>query len=296
MEYLSFETSNLLYYTIDFIIVLALIAGFRFFSSLIANGSLTDVLSEQDNFAMGISMSGALIGIAIMLTGVMSGEVASSPQQEAIMIASYGGLGIILMGLTRLLLDYVSLSKISIKQLIQDGNIAAGLVDAGNMIASALMVRAIMLWVEVDTLIGLSVILLGFVASQVLLYLATQYRRFIFQRCHPKRSLQAEIAACNVALAVRFSGYRIAIALAITTASGFVIFQADQMWLSVGIWFVTALVLFVALTLVAILVRWVLLPNINVACEVTEQANVAIGSLEAAIYISVGLVFLGLLG
>ena len=52
--------------------------------------------------------------------------------------------------------------------------------------------------------------------------------------------------------------------------------------------------MFVSQTFLSIILRHILLPKINVAEEVGEQGNIAIGSIEAAIYIGIGLAFVGL--
>lgn len=296
MSYLTLDGSVLIYYLIDFVIVLLLLAGLRFFSGLLANASLNEILSEHDNFAVGISLSGAVIGLAIVLMGAVSGQASGSPQEELILMTSYGLLGVVLMWLTRLIFDYISFPEISIHQQIFDNNAAIGLVDAGNMIASAIIVRAVMLWVEGGNLQGLGVVLFGFLASQVLMYLATLYRRLVFSRRHPDSSLPQELADGNVALAIRFSGHRIGVALAVTATSGLLVYQADKLGFVLALWLLIALVLFAVQTLFAFIIRHVLLPGVNVGVEVTEQRNVAIGSLEAAIYIAVGFVFVGLLG
>ncbi len=296
MSYLTLNESVLIFYLVDFLVVLAILAGFRFFSGLVANASLNEVLAEQDNVALGISLAGAVAGIAIMLMGVVSGPAANTLQRELLLMTGYGVLGVLLMWVTRQIFDHVSLPYISIHKQIMANNVAVGLVDAGNLIASAIIVRAVMMWVENSTLMGLGIVLLGFLASQVIMFLATRYRIVAFHYRHPENSLHGELEQGNLALAVRFSGHRIGVALAVTSTSGLLAYQADQLWLTLGLWFVIALGLFAAQSLISFVARLILLPGINVGEEVVAQRNVAIGTLEAAIYIAVGLIFVGFLG
>ena len=118
----------------------------------------------------------------------------------------------------------------------------------------------------------------------------------MFARRHPDNSLEREIAAGNIALAVRFAGHRIGVGLAVTAASGIVVYAIDNIALSLLIWGVVAIGMFLAQTVIAIAARLVLLPGINVGEEVGEQRNVAIGALEGANYVAIGLVFVGLFG
>jgi len=55
-----------------------------------------------------------------------------------------------------------------------------------------------------------------------------------------------------------------------------------------------AVIIFVSQTFLSIILRYILLPKVNIAEEVGDQRNVAIGSIEAAIYIGIGFTFVGL--
>ncbi len=285
----------LLYYSIDFLIILIIVAGLRWFANLLAHVDLHQILTEEDNAAHGIALAGALIGLAIMLMGASSGEIAENPQEEFTWMLVYGGLGILLMWLTRQFFDHLALRHLSIKEQIKQQNCAAGLLDAGNMIASAIIVRAMMIWVEVDDSFDILWILFGFIASQVLLYLSTLYRLWLFKRAQPDLQFHQAIEQGNMALALRFIGYRIGIALAISASSGLLEYHADIPLTMLMYWSVLGLGLAVLASLLSLLLRPVLLPKVNVSTEVIEKNNVAIGSLEAAIYLSMGLIFVGLL-
>lgn len=294
MNYVVLQDASAVYYLIDFAIVLAVLLGLRVFSGAIANVSLKEILSRHDNFAAGISLAGAVTGIAIMLMGAVSGEAGKNYGNEALLMAGYGLVGIIVMWLTRLIFDRVSLPHISVHGQIMEKNTAAGIVDAGNLIATAIMVRAVMIWVD-GSYIGLAIVFGGYVVSQVVLYLATLYRLQVFKRYYPGDSLQREIESGNVALALRFAGHRIGVALAVTATSGVVVYHKPEVWISLAVWAGVALAMFIAQTIVAIAARHVLLPGIDVAEEVVKQKNVAIGVMEATVYIAVGFVFVGLL-
>nr|VFJ87510.1 MAG: protein of unknown function (DUF350) [Candidatus Kentron sp. LFY]VFK20480.1 MAG: protein of unknown function (DUF350) [Candidatus Kentron sp. LFY] len=296
MNYVMLHDASLEYYAIDLVVVLAILAGLRFFSGLVANISLHEVLSEDDNAAVGISLTGAVIGVAVMLMGAVAGDAGGSPGQEALLMLGYGLVGIVLMWITSRIFDHLSMPKIPIRDLIQRGNIAAALVEAGNLVATAIIVRAAMSWVDGSTYAGIAVVLAGYLVAQVILYLAARYRAAVFARRHPGNSLQQGIAEGNIALAVRFAGHRIGVGLAVTAASGIVVYATDDVAFSLLVWSIVALVMFLAQTVVSIGARLVLLPGIDVGEEVDVQRNVAIGSLEAAIYVAVGLVFVGLFG
>ena len=296
MNYVVLHDASAVYYAIDFVLVLVILAGLRLFSGALANVSLNEILAKQDNVAVGISMAGAVIGVAIMLMGVVDSDAGATPGQELMLIVGYGVLGILLMWLTGKVFDHLSLPQISVSDAIENGNVAAGIVDAGNLIATAIIVRALLSWVDGSTYLGLVAVLVGYVVSQCILYAATRYRVTVFARRHEGRLLHQEIEGGNIALAVRFAGHRIGVGLAVTAASGIVVYFSDTLAMSLLVWTGMAVGMFAAQTVISIAARHVLLPGINVGEEVGAQRNVAIGTFEAAIYIAIGLLFVGLFG
>jgi len=296
MNYIILYDASITYYLIDLAIVLLIFGSLRICAGSISNSSLTEILSEKDNAAAGVSLAGAMLGVAIMMMGAVTGDAGETPADEAILMLIYGFLGIALMWLTRIIFDRISLPGISISDEIHKNNMAAGMVDAGNMMASAIVVRALMTWVDGATTLGVTAILAGYIVSQFLLVVVSRYRVKLFAMRHEGASLEQAIADGNTALAVRFSGHRIGAALAITAASGLVIYNPTELMSVLAIWTAIAVLLFLAQTLVGILTHFIFLPNIDVAAEVGQQKNIAIGTLEAAIYIAIGLVFAGLFG
>lgn len=294
-EFIGIPANFAPYYAVDLLIIVAILAGMRKLSGAIGNVSSHDELTEKDNYAFGISIAGATLALAIMLMGVVSGEVGMNPANEAFLMIGYGALGLALMWITRKVFDHISLPEISIHNQIMQGNTAAALVDAGNMIATAIILRAVMIWVDSHSLLGLLLVIAGFLISQLLLLAATLYRRYVYARRHGGHGVQNEIEKGNIALALRFSGHRIGIALAVTAASGIVIYDENQVT-SMLTWAATATIMMIALTLLAFLTRKAILPKVDVATEVDEQGNVAIGAIEAAVYVAIGFLLAGLFG
>jgi len=295
-EYIGIPADFAPYYAVDLLLIVAILAGIRKLSGAIGNVSSLDELTKKDNHAFGISIAGATLALAIMLMGVVSGEVGMNPAYEAFLILGYGGLGLILMWVTRKIFDNISLPKISIHKQIMEGNTAAALVDAGNMIATAIIIRAVMIWVDSNSWLGLALIIVGFLISQFLLLAATLYRRYVYARRHNGHGIHDEIEKGNVALALRFAGHRIGIALAVTAASGIVIFDHETVTTPILIWGGTAIVMMMMLTLLAFITRKAILPKVDVAEEVDKQGNVAIGVIEAAVYVAIGFLLAGLFG
>ena len=295
-SYIGIESNLGIYYLIDFLIIIAIISAMRPLTGVIGNVSSREELTQRDNAAFGISIAGATLGLAVMLMGVVSGEVAINPLYEALIMLGYGGVGIVLMAFTRKVFDILSMPRISIHDEIIKGNVAAALIDAGNMIATAIILRAVMIWVDSNSWFGLVFVLAGFLFSQIIMLVATAYRRYVFKHRQNGAGMQDEIAKGNIALALRFAGHRIGIALAVTAASGIVVFGGEQGFVNLAAWALTATVMFFVLTVIAVITRKAVLLRVDVAEEVDKQQNVAIGIIEAAIYIAIGFLLAGLFG
>jgi len=295
MQNIGLEPSLFVFYAVDLVIMVVLLTGLRVLSGVIGNISVKDQLTKHDNPAFGISLAGASVALSIMLMGAVSGDAAITPINEALVMFAYGGLGIILMAVTRKVFDAVSFPRISIHDEVVKGNISAGIVDAGNLIATAIILRSIMIWVDSNSLYGLLYVVIGFVIAQILLLAATLYRKRVYAAKNDGALISDALKNGNTALALRFAGHRIGISLAVAASSGIIVYQEGS-FAPLMIWTIVALSMFVTASIIAIIMRHAVLHKVNVSNEVDKQKNVAIGLIEGVIYVSVGLILMGLFG
>ena len=281
---------------IDFLISVFILTAVGKVTGLVSNVKSVHELSEKDNFSFGISYAAAILAVGIMLTGALSGDVTISLVYEMSIVAAYGVLGIFLMTVTRHFLDRVSLPRISIHEQIVKGNSAAGIVDAANMLATAIIVRSVMIWVDTESFNGLLIVLAGFIFSQLLMVLVTRYRLFVYAKRHQGQNLQLAFEEGNIALALRYFGHKIGVALAVTAASGIASYTEGQVAESVMLWAAVSLGLTIGLSLLSIVARHVILWGINVVEEVDVQRNIGIGFIECIIYIANGVLLVALFG
>ena len=279
---------------INLVIAVGLLSGLRFVTGLVANVDSAEELATRDNYAFGIAMAAGIVALASMLTGAVSGEVGDTYLSEIVSVLSYGVLGVVLIKVGRLIQDKFVLTGIQIQQQIKSGNLAAALVDAANTLATGLILRAVMLWVESDTLNGLLIVLAAFVITQLLMALVSKYRVLVYARRHDGESLHSVLEAGKVGLAIRFLGHVLGVALAITAASGVVAYQTENLMMALLVWALVALVFAILVSLIASLARYVVLFGVDVVEEVDHQNNIGVAAIEASISISIGLFFVAL--
>ncbi|MCY4532068.1 MAG: DUF350 domain-containing protein [Gammaproteobacteria bacterium] len=279
---------------IDLVIAVAMISALRFITGIVANVDSAEELATRDNVAFGIAMAAGILALALMLTGAVSGEPGVTYINEIVSVLAYGILGLLLIKVGRLMQDKTVLRGIEIQSQIKSGNTAAALVDAANTLATGLVLRAVMIWVESDTLGGLLSVLAAFVITQLLMALVASYRGWVYARRHDGNSLQSAFADRQTALSVRFFGHLMGVALAITAASGVVAYQADDLIVAIILWALVSLGFTILVSLISALARMVVLMGVDVVEEVDQQNNVGVAAIEAAIAISTGLFFVAL--
>ncbi len=292
----SFDRYEYLIAVVDVIAVAMSLLLLRKVKGLIADVDFIKELTKKDNYAFGISSAGALLALAIIMTGVVSGDPSHSIYYEFFLVLAYGLVGILLMITTRKIFDNFVLKQLSIKDELHKGNIAVGIIDAANMIATAIVVKAVMLWVDTESFLGLFIVIAGFFISQLLLILVTFYRSRVYAWRHDGASLQAAFRDGKQALAIRYLGHKIGVALAIVAASGIIEYQEYYVLPGLLGWFVAAFFMTILVSLFAIGARLVVLPKVDVKEEVDIQNNFGVAMIEAVIYISMGVVLAALLG
>lgn len=277
-------------------IIIALFASLRLFSGAISHVDPKFELTQKDNGAFGISLAGVVFGVTLVLSGVIPNSWTMELGDVGIAVAVYGVLGIGLMVLTRLIFDRIALPRISIRDEIVKGNYAAAIIDAGNVIAAALVIRAVMAWTPTTNLDAVIDLLKLYVVSQVLLtVIAMVHVRLFTMHGVDDRSLQDEIHDGNTALALRMSGRRIGIAFAITAASNLMVYELYGVNKLLVQWVGISLLVVLVLTLLSWIASKIILWGMKVNDEVINQRNVAIGAVQGTVYIALGLLLSSLM-
>jgi uncharacterized membrane protein YjfL (UPF0719 family) len=279
---------------IDLAIIVILLVSLRYVKSLVADVSAIESIKNQDRKAFGIAFAGGIIALSIALTGAASGEFGHSLLDEAKNMAMYGITGLFLIKIGLIIQDKLIFTKIPIQKSIGEGNIAAAFMDFGSSIAVALLIRSSMLWVEGSGMMTLAAVVGVFIISQVLLSIASFYRKILFKKRNDGGDFQDAIYAGNSALALRYIAYLCGVAMVLTSATGFITFKAEDIVGSLVGWSVVAVILAVIYSLIVIVARKIILPKVDVAMQVDKQGNIEVAAIEAAIYIAFGFTFIAL--
>ena len=282
------------YLLIDMAVAILLLGGIRFTMGIFGKVDTKDELSQKDNFAYGISMAGGVAAMGIALSGAITGELAGSYMSELVGMFIYGFTGLILIRAGRYIHDKFALPEFDKHQQILNRNLSVGIMDAASVIATAIVVRAALIWVEgidVQTFIAL---FSAWIVSQIMLIIITR----IFERQYSRNSgvtFQATLEAGQVALAIRYAGYLISTAMSVTAASYFIEYNNQELWLGISQWVIMSVLLMFALTLLTMIAKFIVLWGINRREEVEDQENIGIATLELATSFSIALLLMALM-
>ncbi|MCL1065900.1 DUF350 domain-containing protein [Shewanella olleyana] len=280
---------------IDITIAVVLLALMRYLQGWSIRVNSRAELAERDNFAFGVSTAGAVLALGIVLSGAITGEAANSYVMEAIGMACYGVFGLVLIKFGRFLHDKVALNEVDKNSQIVNGNMSIAIVDAAAAIATAIIIRSVLMWAEditVDTFIA---IFTAFLISQLMLVVLTRFREHQYAKRNQGDSMQKALEQGQVAIAVRHSGYMIAMAFTFNAASHFIIYDPTAYMANIIGWLTFSIVMLIALSVLLAIVKKLVLAQINLTDEVEKQHNLGVAAVELAISVGIALILAALM-
>lgn len=285
-------SSNLgIYLAIDITIAIAMLFVIRLLSGLFTKISVRDELGERDNFAFGISLAGRMVSLTIVLSAVMGRHIGMAYEEAALGMLIFGGLGIALIKIGRFARDKLVLNRLDRKQMIQEKNVSVALVDACAAIASAIIIKGIIEWpVGIDMNAFIAVFSGVLVVLAVMLF-ATRIYEYIFAKNNQNSSFQRTLCKGQVALAIQHGGNLIGIAIAVSTASDFLVYSPTSYVSNVVGWLIIGLVFAVLLMLLANITKRIVMFGVSRRREVALQHNIGVASVEAGLSIGIALLF-----
>jgi len=296
-ELLDLGSARLTDYLIDFGILFVLLLLLSMITKKVTGISTVKILAEDDNTAAGISYAGILLSLAIILSGASGGDAGDTTATEIMLMSSYGLLGIVFVFTTRYIHDKFMLPHVDLHSSIISGNVAASIASVTNLIASAIIIRGLMLWVDADTFTGLLAIFIGYFISQIMFYLLTKYRNKLISSTG--RTIEAEIDEGNVGIALQYGGHRIGMAFAVVASTGLAVYVGSTFMdiiISLGAWLSIAIMLMLLQYLLSVILHKSMLSGIDTRKEIIEDNNVAVGMVEGTLFVVVGLILFGLFG
>jgi uncharacterized membrane protein YjfL (UPF0719 family) len=250
-------------------------------------------LTKKDNPAFGVLFVGYMLGLAVALAGAFS-SLGPSVLDNVLDIGTSGLAAIILMRVSMALGERLILPGLRLDaQIVAERNLGAGFAFAGLLVANGFVISGVMQGRSDTWLVALLDIGVYWAAGQVFLLLAWLLYLAIANlgsrsRFDVRRNIGAEK---NTAAGISVGGFLVATGLVLQAAfagAGSDIGAELLVTLAVG---VCGLVLLAAARALSALV---LLPNADLADEVSRQGNTAAGAVSAMSFVAVAAIFAAL--
>jgi len=231
-------------------------------------------LFVKNNVAYGIATAGYYLGLLIAFGGVLSG-VSRGLLPDMGDVLAYGALAIILLNVSRIVMDNFVLVNFKIdNELVRDQNAGTGWAMFGGYFASGMVIAGAIAGDDTQPLLnGIgSTIVYWFIGQVIIIFAARIYETITSYSVHE------QIEKDNVAAGQALGGY-IAAAGVIVGNAGF-----DKMGVDVGSIVLYLLWSLAGLIILGIFGRWlladkILSPGYKLNDEIGEQGNRATGSI-----------------
>ncbi|MDH5392601.1 MAG: DUF350 domain-containing protein [Gammaproteobacteria bacterium] len=203
---------NYMYYVMYALVYLVLATVMKY----ILNFKSADQYNADDqisggNMAVGLRRSGAQLGLAIAMIGVMSGNTSPDILQDLVNTVSYGLVAMVFMLLSLIFTDKALLPGVNNTAELKKGNLAIGMVEFGTMVMTGLLAYASIKGDEGGVLSSV----IYFIGGQVtLVLLVLLYEKVLARKTNPV----ACVMQGNISAGIYLSGKIIAYGLILQSA------------------------------------------------------------------------------
>lgn len=281
------------YLAIDVGIALLLLFVVRWLSGRVTKISVSNELGERDNFAFGISVAGRMLSLCIVLGSVVGRHIGEGYQGAAMGMLLFGVISIVLVKLGRIAHDKLVLNKLDKEQMIADKNVSVALVDAASAIASAIMLRSMLLWVEGTDVNAIVAITTGFVVVLMVLLLMTRLYELRFATNNQNDSFQKILCKGHLALAIEHSGNLIGTAIIVSAASVLLTYDPQTYVSNVTGWLIVGFALAMSLLTMVTIAKRLVLSGLDWKQEVDQQHNVGVATIQLVLSVGIAFIVIG---
>jgi hypothetical protein len=284
------------YLAIDIGIVLFLLLIMKWLSGARRQYSVTEELGVKDNFAFGISIAGGMLSLCIVMSAVVGRHVGEGYMHAAVGMLTFGIVGILLVKVGRYAHDKLVLNQLDTQALIIDRSVSVALVDAASLVASAIVLHNIMVWVDGSDMNAIIAIVTGFLVVLTMLLVMTRILEMRYAKDNQNGSFQGALKNGQLALAIEHSGNLLGTAMIVSAARNLLEYDPLGYVSNVTGWLIVSVALAIALHLLVMLSKNIILFGMNFRQEVDHQHNVGVAALAFTLSIGNAMIINGVLG
>ncbi|MFS1702800.1 DUF350 domain-containing protein [Alteromonas sp. AMM-1] len=283
------------YVAIDVALALLLLLVMKWTNRSRTSVSVSDELGVKDNFAFGISIAGGMLSLCIVLSSVVGRHVGQGYEEAALGMLMFGFVGILLVKFGRFAHDKIVLDAVDTQHKISDRSVSVALVDASSVVASAIILRSMMEWVNGSDVNAIIAIVTGFLVVLTILLIMTRIYEIRYALQNQNHSFQSALETGQLALAVQHAGNLLGVALVVSSAGGLLEYNPEGYVSNITGWLVTSVGLALLLWMLVAFSKKMLLSGMNYQQEVDQQHNVGVAAVELTLSIGMALIVSGVL-
>ena len=203
---------NYMYYVMYALVYLALATVMKYILNIkSSNHYSADEQIAEGNMAVGLRRSGAQLGLAIAMIGVLSGKSSPDVVNDLINTVIYGFVAIGFMLVSLFITDKALLPKVDNTAELKKGNIAIGMVEFGTLVMTGILAYAS---IKGDDG-GIVSSVVYFIAGQItMILLVLLYEKVLAKNINPV----ACVVESNMSAGIYLSGKIIAYGLILQSA------------------------------------------------------------------------------
>ena len=244
---------------------------------LFAFYSIEHQLVKEDNKAVTVGFVGYLGGVVAILEGVLEGGSVSIVR-SFVDVVVWGSIGIILLNLAGKINDVLILKQFDNREeLINSKNVGVGIVVAGSYLASAFIVRSVVMGESLGWLLDISLALFYFILAQLTFYLYS-----VLYQVVTKFDFHKEIKEGNAAAGISLGSNFIAMGILLSVP-----LQISYSLFFYLVWFVVGACMLVFFRFV---MDHVIIPSERLDDEIHKDLNWGVALLEGCFSIAAVLV------
>lgn len=270
---------------INLLIVTGYLFIFKFKLAWFADVSLKEELAEKDNPAFGFVLASLFFSFFLVMSAASTGNDIIPIKHEIFLMLGYGFAGMLMLLLSKLLFDKFIFKAFCLQEEIRNRNMAAAIVEGTNAISTALIVFTYMGWVKGTSFDVLLLVAYGWVMSQILLSIFTFIRVKLYKKCDRNISLIDAIKEGNVAVAIRYSAYKISFAMTPMVAAPHYKYNVDDAWWYANAIFLSSIILSVLICVISSIMKKIIMPNIDFHDEINKQNNTGLAYVESSLVV-----------
>lgn len=265
----------------------ALLVIARLLKDLMTPFKLNEEMTTKDNPALGMSVAGYYVAVLLICIGPLRTppvDTAHPFYVDLLITGGYTLLGIVLLNISRVMVDQVLLREFStVKEIIEDRNVGTGAVEMGAYVASGLVIASALHGQGGGPHITVVFFLLGQVG--LMLYGA-------LYRVTCRFDLHGEIERDNAAAGVAFGLNLVAVGILLTKGVGGDFISWESNLSRLGVVFVLGSIFLLALRYA---IDFLLLPGAKMNKEIVEDRNLNVAWIEGSVLAGVAGILISVL-